>query len=126
MRHRWQPPGHPPLNFSDPSYRSLIKWPEDTPVVVPAVYKNWDRGLPLWLFRWPTFVYQRLSPEQPLFSRNFGHEGRAYLQFIVELYDNLPQRTAFVQGDPDWHNTKWEDMLRCIKPQINFTTLAPW
>ena len=123
---RWQPPGYPPLNFTDPSSRAAIQWPTNAPVVVPAVYKDFDNFLPLWLFRWPTFVYQRQSPEKPLFSPNFGFEGGVYLQFIVDFYDNLPDRTAFVQGTPNWHNEKWEDMLRCIKPEINFTTLAPW
>ncbi|CAI7640528.1 unnamed protein product [Penicillium palitans] len=34
-----------------------------------------------------------------------GREASAYLSFIVDLYDNLPEYSIFVHADPDqWHN----------------------
>ena len=125
MRIHLQPPGQPRLNFSDTSLRSTISWPA-TPVVVPAVYDEYDHTIPPWLLRWPVWIYQRRDPNLPLFCPNFGNEGGVYLQFIVDFYDNLPEKVVFIQARPEEHDDRWENIVRCMKPEVDFTTLAPW
>lgn len=34
---------------------------------------------------------------------NYGREAEAFLRFIIENYDDLPQRVVFLQGDPFYH-----------------------
>ncbi|KAF4769833.1 hypothetical protein N7455_006249 [Penicillium solitum] len=46
-------------------------------------------------------------PEKELLTPHSsrGREASAYLSFIVDLYDNLPEYAIFVHADPDqWHN----------------------
>lgn len=125
MRFHLQPSGQPPLNFSDPFLHSKVSWPAHKPVLVPAVYDEYDQNIPSWLLRWPVWIYQRRFEDLPLFCPNYGHEGGVYLKFIVDFYDNLPEKIAFIQASPTWHFYGWEGIVRCLKPEINFTTLAP-
>lgn len=34
---------------------------------------------------------------------NIGREGETYLRYIIEFYNDLPDYTAFLQGDPFYH-----------------------
>ena len=114
-----------PLNFSDPLLHSKVVWPVNTTVVVPAVYEEYEQNFPPWLLRWPVWIYQRKNENAPLFCPNYGHEGGVYLKFIVDFYDNLPEKIAFIQATPEEHFGDWEGLVRCLKPEINFTTLVP-
>ena len=126
MRIHLQHPGQPWLDFSDIMLPSKIVWPSGTPVLVPGVGGDeFDNLLPKWLLRWPVWLYQRKDENAPLFCPRFGNEGGLFLKFIVDFYDNLPERVAFIQGRPEIFNHGWEDMLRCLRPEVNFTTLAP-
>lgn len=72
-----------------PLATAATPWPK-AKVVVPAVYREWDRGAPDWAVSpkpddfWTTFLYQRLDPAKPRYAPNFGREGAIYLRFIVE------------------------------------------
>lgn len=125
MRIHLQASENTALNFSDPSLHSKVVWPVSTPVIVPAVYEEYDNYFPPWLLRWPVWIYQRKFEDQPLFCPNHGHEGGVYLKFIVDFYDNLPEKIAFIQATPEEHFTGWEGMVRCLKPEVTFTTVAP-
>ena len=82
-------------------------------VVVPAVYDEWDvvdgdaaaSGIPTWatpdkksLYSMAP-LYQRREPSEPNFVPNRGYETGAFLKFVIDHYDNLPEITAFVSGD---------------------------
>ena len=43
--------------------------------------------------------------------KNVGNEATAYLRFIVEHYDALPERTAFVQAHRFAHHTHKVDIV---------------
>lgn len=44
-------------------------------------------------------MYQRRHPDMPGYVPNHGYEGGAYLKFIVDYYDNLPDVVVFLQAD---------------------------
>jgi hypothetical protein len=44
------------------------------------------------------FVYQKHSPDLPLFLPNKGNECLAYVQYIVDHYNSLPDYVIFVHG----------------------------
>ena len=80
-------------------------WPKPV-IVVPAVYREWERrGVPSWACpaRGADYavapVYQRLDPVAPRYVPNFAFEAGVYLRFVVDHYDRLPDITAFLQGD---------------------------
>jgi hypothetical protein len=63
-------------------------------VIVPAVWREWDAGLPAWArsneaHPWTVYTYQRHDPAKPLFAPNYGYEGAIYLRFIVDHYEGL-------------------------------------
>jgi hypothetical protein len=106
----------------------LINSTWTTPIViVPAVWKEWDNGLPTWALQgaspiWSVFAYQRRDPSKPLYAPNFGYEGAIYMRFIVDHYYDLPDFTAFIQADvPD--NGDWLYWLRCINGSTRFLAL---
>lgn len=50
-------------------------------------------------------VYQQEDPNKPHYYTKAGNEVGAYLQFILDYYDCLPNVTAFVHGHEEaWHN----------------------
>jgi hypothetical protein len=48
---------------------------------------------------------------------NVGRESESFLRFIIENYNDLPQRIVFLQGDPDSHFRGLHQFL--IKPNKN-------
>lgn len=101
-------------------------WPKPL-VIVPAVWKEWDRGLPHWAREdasplWSVFAYQRRDPSKPRFAPNFGYEGAIYLRFIVDHYDALPDYSVFIQADmPDGGD--WLYWISCLNSSTQFMAL---
>lgn len=62
----------------------------------------WTRVLTI-----PVVIYNKGEKLEEMYPsidiENVGRESEAYLRFIIENYDNLPRRVAFLQGDPDSH-----------------------
>ena len=44
-------------------------------------------------------MYQRKHPDRPNYVPNHGFEGGAYIKYVIDWYDNLPDVTMFVQAD---------------------------
>ncbi len=100
-------------------------------VIVPAVYKEFEKGLPSWITNeelkatkgYEVYLYQRLYPEQPNYVRNRGTEGTVYLRFIVDHYDNFPDIAVFVHADPKDHQPHWLELVECIHPNATYSDL---
>ena len=63
---------------------------------------EWSRELPI-----PRVIYNKgeaLNDEcYAIDIENVGRESEAFLRFIIDNYNDLPQRMVFLQGDPDTH-----------------------
>jgi hypothetical protein len=63
---------------------------------------EWSRELPI-----PRVIYNKgetLNDEcYAIDIENVGRESEAFLRFIVDNYNDLPQRIVFLQGDPFYH-----------------------
>ncbi len=105
-------------------------------VLVPASWKEWAgvpiNDLPLWLqangsnpsFEFETFSYQKLDAKLPNYiAFNRGSEAGVYLRYIVDHYDNFPDMAIFTHAHPEHHHPYWLDLIRCIKPDIDYLTL---
>ena len=82
----------------------VVSWPRPV-VVVPAVFNEFDAGTPDWAE--PTVndayavapLYDRRDNTSQYYVPNYGFEGGAYLKFVVDYYDNLPDVMVFMQAD---------------------------
>lgn len=58
---------------------------------------------------------------------NKGREPSSYLKYIVEHYDNLPERVAFIHGHEDAHHQRYpKHILQAIedaRPDLDFVSL---
>lgn len=53
----------------------------------------------------PVLVYTKGQPGEHSVPRNKGREASAYLKFIVDYYDRLPERTIFLHDEEySWHH----------------------
>jgi len=52
----------------------------------------------------------------PIILPNVGREGHTYYKYIYDNYDNLEDFTAFLQGDPFFHNP---DIIKELETIIN-------
>jgi Protein of unknown function (DUF3431) len=63
-------------------------------------------------------------------SENRGREASSYLKYIIENYDNLPERIAFIHGHEDADHQKYpRGMLQAIKDakkDLDFVSLNNW
>ena len=91
-------------------------WPTNVAMVV-AHYNEWDEleRIPDWanntvdpatrpasprgLGYTVAPIYQRKHPDRANFVPNHGFEGGAYIKYVLDFYDNLPDVTIFVQAD---------------------------
>ena len=100
-------------------------WPTPTVIVV-ASYDGVVSNAP-WLLNTTTLtfvVYQRKYPQQPNYVPNIGFEGGVFLRFVVDNYDDLPERTAFVQEQSEMHNRAWLEWAQCLLPSATFVPLV--
>ncbi|KAJ9462299.1 hypothetical protein DIPPA_09811 [Diplonema papillatum] len=49
---------------------------------------------------------------------NFGDEGVAFLRFIIDNYDDLPDVTVFLHGSPERHNRNIGAWIGCLRTDI--------
>lgn len=58
--------------------------------------------------RWPSVIYSKNKESKYYKGQpNIGKEATAYLKFILDNYDNLPEYTVFIHGHKDaWHQSK--------------------
>lgn len=56
---------------------------------------------------------------------NRGREASVYLQFIVDHYDNLPDRTVFLHGHyaPGWHSVNIAEILRHLNWDLHYANV---
>ncbi|KAJ9473526.1 hypothetical protein DIPPA_29503 [Diplonema papillatum] len=52
---------------------------------------------------------------------NFGDEAAAYLRFIIDHYDDLPDITVFLHGKPEAHNKRIGETVACLREETWFT-----
>jgi hypothetical protein len=102
-------------------------------VLVPAVYKEWQHGMPEWTsletqqkHNFSVFMYQKLDPNQPnYFEFNRGGESGIYLKYIVDHYESFPDVVMFIHAKPEQHQKKldWFNMLSCVSPNATFMNI---
>jgi hypothetical protein len=65
--------------------------------------------------KWPVVIYSK-NPESPHFrgQENVGNETTAYLLYIIQHYDNLPNYVAFIHGHEESYHQKCGNILNLI------------
>ncbi|DBA98269.1 TPA: hypothetical protein ACH3X1_001191 [Trebouxia sp. C0004] len=64
----------------------------------------------------PYIVYQHTERQERHHFTNYANEATAYVQFIYDYYDCLPQAIAFVHGHAEsWHNLDMRDTLASLQ-----------
>jgi hypothetical protein len=134
-----------PTNVSPTNSSSRqSKWPRNTLIVVPAIWKEID-----WTNRskWPTWLrdglglsgtnprsyyvhlYQRFDPNSTYpydwsYSINVHEETGIYLQFIHDYYYDLPDKMLFMHGNPFVHTGHNPiHSAQCIRDDVHFTSV---
>ena len=46
-----------------------------------------------------------------------------YCRYIVDHYDNFPDIAIFVHADPDAHQKKWLNLVKCINPNATYSNI---
>jgi len=64
-----------------------------------------------------SIIYQQEHPDEPNFYTRHGNEVGAYLRFLIDYYNCLPNVTAFVHGHEDegWHSFNMRDTIRALQ-----------
>ncbi len=101
-------------------FSESARWDKNTKFVIVSSHYNEDLS---WLKRspYPVVVCSKsLTPAALAFDTrcsttvNKGFEASAYLRFIVEYYNRLPQNVVFIHGhEKDWHQNL--DILKAIE-----------
>lgn len=82
--------------------------------------RNWCRNTSERTF----IVYQRVDPNRPFYSANFGFEAGVVVQFIVDHYHRLPDVTVFMQDRPEQHNPQWQQWATCLLPNVSYAPMT--
>ena len=90
--------------------------PEDSFVVVPAMYKTVYPSKP-WYTKFNVCEYQRKNSTVRGYVPNFAWEAGIYLRYIIDHYDNLPNTIVFLQEDT---TDNVGNRLACLKPGFGF------
>ncbi len=82
------------------------------------VSNHWKEDLE-WLKKsvWPVIIYSK-NPDSPYYKGqpNIGNEATAYLKYIIDNYDNLPEYVAFIHGhETAWHQGNILDLINRAK-----------
>ncbi|CAF1058498.1 unnamed protein product [Adineta steineri] len=129
---------------TDHKYSTRSKWPRNTLVVVPAIWKeinwtnpsNWSswlrEGLELYATKPRTYhvhLYQRFDPSSNYpynypYCMNIREESGVYLQFIHDYYHDLPDKMLFIHGNPFVH-TKLDPIQSalCFHDDVQFASV---
>ena len=75
--------------------------------------------------RFSVFFYQRVDPAQPHFCGDYALEVGAYLCFLDDWYDDLPDVTVFLHQMPSAHNLLMAEWVALLRTDLTFTTLSP-
>ena len=101
-------------------------------VLVPAVFHEWDNGVPDWmtnqtlkdLYNYSTFLYQKTNPAAPNYiGSNRGCENGVYYNYIVDHYHDFPDVAIFVHAKPYEHQPHWLEMIKCISPNATYMSI---
>ncbi len=79
---------------------------------------HWNEDLH-WLEKsiYPVIIYSK-NPDSPHYTgqKNIGNEATAYLKYIIDNYDNLPNYVAFIHGhETAWHQGNILDLINRSK-----------
>jgi hypothetical protein len=121
----------PDTTFYDDPPPPTAQWNTSTDlIIVTSHYRedlNWLKNSP-----YPVIVCTKegadpsaLSIEPKCKLPNKGREASAYLKFIIEFYDTLPQRVAFIHGhETAWHqNTNILEMIERVRKDLQYVSL---
>ena len=75
--------------------------------------------------RFSVFFYQRVDPAQPHFCGDYALEVGAYLCFLDDWYDDLPDVTVFLHQMPSVHDLLMAEWVALLRTDLTFTTLSP-
>jgi len=134
-----------PTNLSSTNNSSRqSKWPRNTLIVVPAIWKeiNWTNRStwPSWLRdglglsganprSYYVHLYQRVDPHSKFpydwpYCINVHEETGVYLQFIHDYYHDLPDKMLFMHGNPSVHTSYNPiDSAQCIRDNVHFSSI---
>ncbi|CAF3356913.1 unnamed protein product [Rotaria sp. Silwood2] len=120
------------------------KWPKNTLVVIPAIWKEIDwsnrTNWPSWLregLGWSNtnprsyyiHLYQRMDPNSTIpydwpYCPNVHEETGIYLQFIRDYYHDLPDKMLFIHGNPFIH-TSYNPIQSalCVRDNVHFASV---
>lgn len=95
--------------------------------MVVARYKenpNWLKKVP-----WNYIVYNKGEAlpkwvKNEVKLQNIGHEAHTYLTYIIDNYDNLPNHTIFVQGNPFDHSQELISKINNFDGKTDFFPLS--
>ena len=95
-------------------------------VVVAAVFREWDHGLPPWACPSDSNaytlapLYTRVNSSHPRFVPNNGFEAGVYLRFIVDHYERLPEVAVFLQADAQLSlfHRNLSEVLNGLQPEL--------
>jgi hypothetical protein len=87
---------------------------------------NWVKNL-----NWDYLIYNKGETISGIYKQipNIGREGETYLRYIIEFYYNLPDYTAFVQGNPFPHCTNLINILNNFSSSdqvVNLSNKFDW
>jgi hypothetical protein len=131
------------LKSTNSSSRSS-KWPRNTLVVVPIIWKeiNWANrsSWPAWLRdglglsnsnprSYYVHLYQRIDPNSTFpydwpYCMNVHEETGVFLQFIHDHYHELPDKMLFMHGKPYVHTSHNPiQSAQCIRDDVHFASV---
>ena len=91
--------------------RSLELFDQLTSDINTGIYnESFSRGKEI--FGVPVRLTNALEPD-------YGAEASGYIRYIVENYENLPDITVFVHGNPFGHNEDILNWINCINPNFH-------
>jgi hypothetical protein len=71
------------------------------------------------------FFYQRVNASGDNFCPDYALEAGAYLCFLDDWYDDLPQVTVFLHQLPSAHNELMAEWVNLLRHDLTYTTLVP-
>lgn len=95
-------------------YQEDLTWIEEVPTELEVVVVNKGEDQP--------FVSR--GDVKVVRSDNIGREAETYVRYIVENYEDLPDRIIFTQGDPFEHSPSFLDLIKEFKAWQGFQPLT--
>ena len=125
------------------SVTNQSRWEKNKLVVIPAIWNeiNWANraSWPLWLRQgldlssnasrsYHVHLYQRIDPNSKPpydwpYCKNVHEEAGVYLKFIYDYYHDLPDKMAFIQGNPIEHSRHPIEQAQCVRDDVHYTSI---